>query len=106
MGGAVRAIFLILNPFWTKHFGHFLIIFGIIFDQLFDKFLDHFWSPFWNPRWHQIGQKTCIFKNIKKPTVFYSFLDQEASQKNLKRPKKAPKTNPKISKTPNKRFKN
>ena len=45
------------NPFWTKLFGDFLIIFGVIFDQLFDHFLDHFWEPFWGPLWDQIGQR-------------------------------------------------
>ena len=38
--------------------------------------------------------KSCIFKNLKKPT-FFVFLDAEASQENFKRPEKAPKRHPK-----------
>ena len=39
--------------------------------------------------------KSCIFKNLKKPSFFLVFLDAEASQENFKRPEKAPKRHPK-----------
>ena len=48
-------------------------------------------------------QKSCIYKNIKKPSVFEGFWGPEASQESLGRPKKALKRHPKSFRTQQKR---
>ena len=80
-------------------------------------------GPFWGVFWDQIGPrrgqdepkraiesfkypKTCICKNLKKPLFFQGFWSPEASQRSLKRPKKAPRRHPKKSKTSKKGIQN
>jgi hypothetical protein len=72
-------------------------------------------GPFWWSFWGQIGprrgqdetkraikslkhQKSCIYKNLKKPSVFSGFWGPEASEESLRRLKKAPKRHLKGSK--------
>jgi hypothetical protein len=88
----------VLGPFWVHfwvHFGvhfedHFGTILGSFFGLLFGAILGPFWCPFWSAFWGQIGlkgkqdepksaiksfkeQTSCIFKNLKKPSVFVGF---------------------------------
>ena len=75
-------------------------------------FFEHFWEQFWGPILvpdrPKRGQdepkrairsfkepKSCIFKNLKKPAVFFSVFGSRGFQENLKRPEKAPKRHPK-----------
>ena len=39
--------------------------------------------------------KSCIFKNLEKPSVFFNVFGSRGFQENLKRPEKAPKRHPK-----------
>ena len=77
--------------------------------------MDHFWANFGASFWDQMGlrgakmgskrpiksfkvPKTCICKNLKKPSVFNGFWGAKAVQDSLERPKKAPKRHLKSSK--------
>ena len=88
---------------------------GVVFWTTFWTTFGQFWGLFWGPFWDQIGPrrgqdepkraiesfkdpKTCICKNLKKPSVFLGFWGPEASQKSLRKPKKAPKRHPRSSK--------
>ena len=84
----------VLGSFWD-HFGvHFGVHFGHLFHHFGDPFLDQFLEPFWDhfgafwsPFWSHVGPKgrqdepksaikslkeqtSCIFKNLKKTSVF------------------------------------
>ena len=73
--------------------------------------MEPFWDQFWGRNRPQRSldgpmrpiksfkdPKTCICKNLKKPSVFQGFWGPEASQKSLRKPKKAPKRHPRSSK--------
>ena len=79
-----------LGPFWGPFWAHFSLFLGSFFGLVLGAILGTFWSPFWSPFWSQIGlkgrqdepqsaiksfkeQTSCIFKNLKKPSVFQGF---------------------------------
>ena len=110
----------ILVPILGPEIGPFLVILGVIFWISFGTLFGQLLGPFWGQFWDQIGTgrrqdgtkraiksskdpKSCICKNLKKPSVFQGFWGPKASQESLRRPKKAPKREPKSSKTQQKR---
>ena len=100
-----------MTPKIRTFFNHFLTFFWSLFGKLLEPIL----GPILVPDRQKRGQdepkrtiksfkesKNCIFKKVVFALEIHHFFALRASQKRIKRPKKAPKRHPKNSKTPKK----